>query len=106
MRSGSDFTGLNFLSDLVVNQGQGAVGWGWGEEMEREARTERERERNAKHLSFLIQELAALPVIQCLSVYKRCPVQNGFLSVNHHVLFFQRVFCRISFAEHRGQYLG
>lgn len=23
MRSGSDFTGLNFLSDLVVNQGHG-----------------------------------------------------------------------------------
>lgn len=66
---------------------------------------------SAKHLTFLIEELAALPVIALpviphFCVYECCPVQNGFLSVNHHVLLFQRVFCRISFAEHRGQYLG
>lgn len=60
----------------------------------------------AKNLTFLIQNLAAPPATLHCCVYACCPVQNGFLSVNHHVPFFQRVFCRISFAEHRGQYLG
>lgn len=69
VRSGSDFTGLNFLSDLVVNQGHER-----GDRVRErvgEGRTERKRERecNAKHLTFLIQELADLPVIQCFSVY-------------------------------------
>lgn len=73
---------------------------------EEQPETGGQRERGAEHLPVLSQELAEPPVIQHGSVYRHCPVQNGFLSVNHRVLLFQRVFCRISFAEHRGQYLG
>lgn len=73
---------------------------------EEQPETGGQRERGTEHLTLVTQEPAELPVIQRGSVYRRCPVQNGFLSVNHRVLLFQRVFCRISFAEHRGQYLG